>query len=576
MGTAADGSFFGSRDLRSPGDHPNEAEEDHMTATARAPMNAPTFARGGARAAVWTALTCLVLTALSVVGLGTAAAASAGGSGAPIAKTDNGAVRGTSFAGGVEFLGVPYAAPPVGRLRWQPPQPASDWKGVRDATAFAPSCPQPAGLFTPAGALSEDCLYLNVYTPALDDRGSSGRPVLVWIHGGGLTLDGARSYDPTQLAAEGTVVVTINYRLGVLGFLAHPALASRQGGPAGNYGLMDQQAALRWVRSNIDEFGGNADNVTIAGQSAGGLSVLAHLVSHGSRGLFQKAIVQSGTFALEQQSLADAEEFGQAVAKAAGCANQTAKCLRSLPVDALVGSFPPFAIPGVVDGKVLTESIGTALAGGRFARVPVLNGSNQLEELVFVAGQNTAVSGGTFVPLDPAGITDANYLQQIKSTLGVSDKRAAAIAQEYPTAAYPSATIAFTALVGDANFACTALQVDKWTSAQVPTFAYEFNDPNPPARYAPIPVATHTSELPYLFELPNAPLQVPLTADQQELAAKMRAAWAGFAASGDPSTRTVPWPSFRPGQQGLSLVSPQPQVDDGFAARHHCGFWSAG
>jgi para-nitrobenzyl esterase len=539
-------------------------------------MTTPVSTRVRARAAVRTVLVCLVLTALGAVGLGTAAAASTGGSGAPIAKTANGAVRGTTFAGGDEFLGVPYAAPPVGRLRWQPPQPASDWKGVRDATVFAPSCPQPAGLFTPTGALSEDCLYLNVYTPALDDHGSAGRPVLVWIHGGGLTLDAARNYDPTQLAAEGTVVVTINYRLGVLGFLAHPALASRPGGPAGNYGLMDQQAALRWVRSNIDEFGGNPDNVTIAGESAGGLSVLAHLVSHGSRGLFQKAIVQSGTFALKQQSLADAEAFGQAVAKAAGCADQTARCLRSLPVDALVGSFPPFAIPGVVDGKVLTESVGTALAAGRFARVPVLNGSNQLEELVFVVGQHTAVSGGTFVPLDPAGITDTNYQDEIKATLGVTDKRAAAIANEYPLSAYPSATIAFTALVGDANFACTALQVDKWTSARVPTFAYELNDPNPPARYAPIPVATHGSELPYLFGLPAAPLQQPLTADQQQLSAKMRAAWAGFAASGDPSTQPVPWPSFRPGQQDLSLVSPQPQIDDGFAARHHCGFWANG
>jgi para-nitrobenzyl esterase len=547
-----------------------------MTATARAPMTFLRFDLARTRIAVRTALMCLILVASGVLGLGTAAAASAGGSGAPIVRTNNGAVRGFSFSGGDAFLGVPYAAPPIGPLRWQPPQPPPDWKGVRDATDFAPSCPQPAGGFTPAGVLSEDCLYLNVYTPGLDDRGSPGHPVLIWIHGGGLTLDGARSYDPTQLAAEGTVVVTINYRLGVLGFLAHPALASRPGGPSGNYGLMDQQAALRWVQRNIDEFGGNPDNVTVAGQSAGGLSVLAHLVSHGSRGLFQKAIVESGAFALTQQSLADAEVFGRGVAKAAGCANQTAQCLRSLPVDALVNSFPPFAIPGVVDGKVLTQSIGAALTAGRFARVPILNGSNQLEELIFVAGQNTAVSGGTFVALDPSGVTDANYQQQIKSTLGVSDRRAAAIAQEYPTTAYPSATVAFSALVGDANFACTALQVDKWTSARMPTFAYELNDPNPPPRYAPLPVATHTSELPYLLGLPNAPLQVPLTTDQQQLAAKMRAAWAAFAANGDPSTPAVPWPSFRPGEQGLSLVSPQPQKDTQFATRHHCGFWSAG
>jgi para-nitrobenzyl esterase len=389
-----------------------------------------------------------------------------------------------------------------------------------------------------------------------------------------LALDGAQNYDPTKLAAEGTVVVTINYRLGALGFLAHPALASRSGGPSGNYGLMDQQAALRWVQRNIDEFGGDAHNVTIAGESAGGVSVLAHLVSQGSRGLFQRAIVESGTFALTQQSLADAETFGQAFASGAGCSNQTAQCLRNLPVDTLVSHFPTFAIPGVIDGAVLTESIGSALAAGRFARVPVLNGSNHDEELIFVAGQQVAVSGGTFVPLSPPEVTDENYVQEIKGTLGVSDARAAAIAAEYPTSSYPLPVVALSAVVGDANFACTARQVDQWTSGRVPTFAYEFNDDAAPARYAPLPEATHASELPYLFDLPNAPLQVPLSGDQQQLAATMRAAWAHFAASGDPSTRATPWPSFRRDGRGLSLVTPQPQIDGGFAARHHCAFWA--
>jgi para-nitrobenzyl esterase len=155
--------------------------------------------------------------------------------------------------------------------------------------------------FLPPGPISEDCLYLNVYTPTSHNSSGGGRPVLVWIHGGGLVQDGARNYDGTKLAADGTVVVTINYRLGALGFLAHPALASRPGGAAGNYGLMDQQAALRWVQRNIAQFGGDPRNVTIAGQSAGGLSVLAQMVSPGARGLFQRAIVQSGTFALTQR-----------------------------------------------------------------------------------------------------------------------------------------------------------------------------------------------------------------------------------------------------------------------------------
>ena len=190
-----------------------------------------------------------------------------------------------------------------------------------------------------------------------------------WIHGGGFVQDGARNYDPKKLAAEGTVVVTINYRLGALGFLAHPALASEPRGPSGNYGLMDQQAAMRWVQNNIRAFGGDPNNVTIAGESAGGLPVLMHMVSQGSQGLFHKAIVQSGSFAMTQLPHSTAEAFGQSVAAAAGYAAQTAACLRSKPVEALVESFPPAAIPGAIDGKVLRESVGTALAAGRFARV---------------------------------------------------------------------------------------------------------------------------------------------------------------------------------------------------------------
>jgi para-nitrobenzyl esterase len=525
----------------------------------------------------WAASAALVLALAGVSAVSGVAAATGGADGAPVVRTANGAVRGVVTAGGYVFRGVPYAAPPTGRLRWRAPESAANWRGVRDATTFAPSCLQRLdGGFAPPGELSEDCLYLNVYTPTIGDRQGPGRPVLVWIHGGGLATDGARNYDPTQLAAEGTVVVTINYRLGALGFLSHPALASRAGGPSGNYGLMDQQAALRWVQRNIGEFGGNPDNVTIAGESAGGLSVLAHLVSRGSRGLFEKAIVQSGTFALAQRTLADAEAFGEAFAANVNCADQTARCLRSKPAQTLVDTFPTAAIPGVVDGKVLTESIGTALAAGRFARVPILNGSNHDEELIFVLGLGVAVSGGTFVGLDPAGISDGNYQQQIQSTLGVSAARAAAIAAEYPTSAYPLPSFAFSALVGDANFACTALQLNSWTSGRVPTYAYEFNDDAAPPRYGVLPLATHTSELPYLVDLPNAPIQVPLNAAQQGLAADMRAAWANFAATGDPSTPAVPWPSFNVGGEGLSLVTPHPQLDTGFASRHHCAFWAAG
>src|SRR5580692_3456424 len=525
----------------------------------------------------------VALAALTVTAAGAAAAetggttAAAPGSGAAsIVTTTDGAVRGTAGPGSYAFLGLPYAAPPTGNLRWRPPQPPAHWHGLRDATSFAPSCPQnpSANPFLPPGLMSEDCLYLNVYTPAPRSSDAGGRPVLVWIHGGGLTQDGGRNYDPATLAADGVVVVTINYRLGALGFLAHPALASRPGGPAGNYGLMDQQAALRWVQANIRRFGGNPHNVTIAGESAGGLSVLAQMVSSGSRGLFQKAIVQSGTFALNQRPLATAEAAGQTFATAVGCADQTAACLRSVPVSDLVAKFG-VEIPGVVDGAVLTQPIGTALARGQFARVPVINGITHDEELLFVAGLGLTVSQGTNIPLAAPLSDSANYQPDIAQALGVSAARAAAIANEYPLSAYPNSVVAFSLLVSDASFACPALQVDRWTAGRgVPTYAYQFNDDNAPVNIVgkSLGLATHGAELPYLFDQPNTP--VVLNPDQQALAASMRTDWASFARTGNPSSRALPWPSFG-GTRVRSLVPLQSQVTTDFATAHHCSFWAA-
>jgi para-nitrobenzyl esterase len=524
-------------------------------------------------AASWAALTALTLTAAGA----TAAHADATASGSvPVVTTNQGAVRGTTAGSVDEFLGIPYAAPPVGNLRWRPPQPPAAWSGVRDATTFGPSCPQPAGPFAPPGPFSENCLYLNVYTPAVSSRDEGGRPVLVWIHGGGLTEDAGRNYDGSKLAADGIVVITINYRLGALGFLAHPALASRPGGAAGNYGLMDQQAALRWVQRNIARFGGDPRNVTIAGQSAGGLSVLAQMVSPGARGLFQRAIVQSGTFALNQQPLATAEAAGEKFATAVGCPDQTAACLRSVPVSELV-SPSVVEIPGVVDGAVLTQPIGTALARGQFARVPVINGITHDEELLFVAGLSLTVSQGTDIPLAaPLDGSSANYQADIAQALGVSPARAAVIAAEYPLSAYPNAVVAFSLLVSDASFACPALQVDRWTAGRgVPTYAYQFNDDNAPVNILgySLGLATHGAELPYLFDQPNTP--VTLDPDQQALAASMRTDWASFAGSGNPSSSALPWPSFN-GTRVLSLVPLQSQVTTDFATAHNCSFWAAG
>jgi para-nitrobenzyl esterase len=345
---------------------------------------------------------------------------------------------------------------------------------------------------------------------------------------------------------------------------------------------MDQQAALRWVKHNIRQFGGNPNDVTIAGQSAGGVSVLAQMVSRGSRGLFDRAIVQSGAFALTQQPLSQAEAFGEAFAAKVGCANQTADCLRRVPVADLIDpdNFPSAAIPGVIDGKVLTESIGTALAAGRFARVPILNGVNHNEEWIFTTGLGVAVSGGRFVPVPEPVNDESSYEADIAAVLGVSPERAASVAAEYPLSAYPAPIVAFSTLVSDANFACPALQVDRWASARVPTFAYQFNDDNAPSRFADptkLPaIATHSSEYQYLFDLPNTPFPGTLTPDQRALAARMRTAWASFAADGNPSTRALAWPSFNQGQAVMSLVPPQPQVWTGFADAHHCSFWAAG
>jgi para-nitrobenzyl esterase len=472
----------------------------------------------------------------------------------PVVVTEGGVVRGTANGPVDEFLGIPYAAPPVGQLRWRPPAPAARWHGIRDASSFAPHCAQPASPFGIAST-SEDCLYLNVFTPAGPAR---RRPVMVWMHGGALLTGASDQYDPTRLVRNGTVVVTINYRLGAFGFLAHSALADAAGGPSGDYGLMDQQAALNWVARNITRFGGDPGDVTIFGESAGGLSVLSQLVSPGARGRFDRAIVQSGAYALTQAPLAAAEQAGAAFATAAGCPDQSAACLRALPVTTVLANENSSGYQPNIDGRVLTESIGTALAAGRFARVPVMNGSNHDEWRLFVAESE----------LQGHPVTEANYQAMIASTLRVPAPAAAAIAGRYPLSAFASPALALSAVGTDAIFACPALTVDRSVSKFVPTFGYEFNDENAPQLFLP-PVsfpygAAHASELPYLFE----PLTgIGLSADQERLAAAMRDGWADFARFGTPF-----WPRFD-GQRIQSLVPPRPEVENGFAAAHNCAFW---
>jgi para-nitrobenzyl esterase len=480
-----------------------------------------------------------------------------------VVRVADGQLRGTTAGRTDEYLGIPYAAPPVGQLRWAPPQPPAAWTGIRPAIAFAPHCPQPAGLFGQASS-TEDCLYLNVFAPAVN-RGSD-LPVMVWIHGGGLVGGESNDYNPSGLVAGGVIVVTINYRLGALGFLAHPALASHPGGPAGDYGLMDQQAALRWVNRNIRSFGGNPANVTIFGESAGGQSVLNLLASPTARGLFAKAIAESGGYAEYPVPLATAEAQGRAFAAKAGCASQTAQCLRSLPVATILADQNQAGASADIDGQVLTEPLKTALATGNFAHVPVIDGSNHDEWRLFVA----------LATFEGHPVTAANYLATIAATLHVPARIAAIIAKQYPLSAYASPPLAMSAVGTDGIFSCPTLLLDQDMARYTPLYAYEFNDENAPAAYptAGFPyAAAHAAELQYLFGLPTA-ARGRLSAQQLQLAAAMQRDWTSFAKAGVPAAN---WPRFvLASQEMLSLVPPSPQVEANFGGQHHCGLWQLG
>ena len=500
------------------------------------------------------------------VGASTLGGQAAAGASGPVRGTANGAVRGLASGAVDEFLGIPYAAPPVGALRWQPPQPAASWSGVRDATQFAPHCPQSASPFGQAST-SEDCLFLNVFTPSHQRAGS---PVMVWIHGGALVTGESDDYNPAKLVQDGVTVVTINYRLGALGFLAHPALADANG-QSGDYGLQDQQAALRWVQRNIASFGGNPHNVTIFGESAGGLSTLSQVASPQARGLFERAIVESGSYNLTQASLASAETAGEAFATKAGCASQTAACLRGLPVSTILADEDAAGYTPNINSEVLPQTLGTAFATGNFNRVPIINGTNRDEWRLFVA----------ISELEGNPVTASNYQSMISSTLGVPAAAAAVIAAKYPLTAFPSPSVALGAVGTDAIFACPALTIDQSVSHFVPTFAYEFNDENAPENFLP-PVsfpygAPHASEIQYLMDLPTAAFPGTLSAQQQQLATIMKGYWTNFAKRGFPSSfGTLSWPLFNNVTQKMqSLVPPTPQTETDFATTHNCGFWTA-
>lgn len=501
-----------------------------------------------------------------------------------VISTDKGAVKGFETDTTRNFYGIPYAAPPVGALRWKAPQPAAAWETVRDATQFAAHCPQPPTPFGSTNNSSEDCLYLNVYQPI---KGGS-HPVMFYMHGGGLFTGESEDWDPTQLVEKDVVVVTINYRLGALGFLTHPALSTEEG--TGNWGIMDQQAALRWVKTNIKAFGGNPHNVTIFGESAGGASVIAHLVSKASKGLFHKAIIQSGAYNLDTPSLAVSQANGLSVVAAVGCDNsdqsQIAACLRELSVDTLLANQSPLLGPTLivptVDNVIIKQTFRAALASGNFSHVPVITGSNRLEASLFNAFYFDI--NPLFGPVNAGNYPMALF---IMSNFSEAHKTADEINAEYPLDDYATPSVCLDTWVGDSAHICESSSLAILASKYTTVYQYEFDDPNAPMRYLP-PSATHppwgayhTSELQYLFNVTGAPIPATLDASQQHLSEQMIGFWTQFAKTGNPNahgrhwhSRPV-WPAYSVATDavlsldplGLHLVSPS------FRVAHHCHFW---
>ena len=505
----------------------------------------------------------------------------------PVAFTTEGPVAGQVVSGMREFLGIRYAAAPTGDFRWKPPRRPGFHIQTFQATQFGNHCPQPASPFGLASA-TEDCLFLNVYAP---DKIDILRPVMFWIHGGALVVGESDDYDPSRLVAQGVIVVTINYRLGALGFLAHPALTAESPGQntSGDYGIEDQQFALDWVHRNIIFFGGNPENITVFGESAGGLSTFSNLVSPLTKGKFQRAIVESGAYRLTLPSLATAEAQGVTYATAEGCPGTnaaTAACLRALTVAQVLAKENAAGYVPNTDGVVLPNSIATALKNGQFNRVPVMNGSNHDEWRLFVALNNVIpiILGGGGPAQIAAAINPTTFPNLIAGTLGIPVALTAPIVALYPPGATTLSTeLALGALGTDAIFACPAHFADELTSQFVPTFAYEFNDENAPQNFLPFvgfPYgAAHASEIQYLFGVRNGagvPV-VPLNADQQKLSAQMVKYWTEFAEGGNPNEAGSPnWPKFVTANDDMqSLTPPTPSTEFNFTTVHNCAFWDA-
>jgi len=523
--------------------------------------------------------------------------------------TDKGMVHGSTAGGVRSFLGIPFAATTSGANRWKPPQPAAAWSTTFKATALGPICPQvDPSTMAYAATSDENCLTLNVWTP--DPAPTTPLPVMVWIFGGAFVFGsgGAAPYNGNHLVPNGdVVVVSMNYRVGALGFLTHSALAAEDpSNSSGNYGLLDQQAAMKWVQTNIGAFGGDKNNVTLFGESAGGKSVCLQLLSPGSRGLFSKAIVESGLCLAPGLTFAAAEVQGDRYAQAMGCTDAdsatTLSCLRNLPAKTIVNgpATPPPQLPGglfyqdsstslsfqpIVDGVFLTDQPAALFAANKEAPVPVLQGANTDEGILF---QIAALGPYTSVT------TEADYLAALTRTFGSG---ASAIAAHYPVAGGDAGAVdsggpssdagagsvtvfdtpddALTQVTGDALFVCQARRLERILSANSPkTYLYSFNGPLTGVPIAQLAgKAFHSSELPYVFgnsyllgSVPDA--GVPLVSAIEEY-------WTKFATSGDPNGGSNPmWPAYTTaGDQNLNLDT-SITVGTGLEAAN-CDFWDS-
>ena len=488
-----------------------------------------------------------IATIIAAIFLVPAITSAAAGKVGVIVNAPAGPVKGTAQNGLHVFKGIPYASAPTGDARWKPPAPAPGWKEAFDATAFGPACVQPvtggniyAETLSP---MSEDCLILNVWT----SKDARDAPVIVWIHGGALTR-GASSqivYDGVALAKRGVVVVSINYRLGMLGYFAHPELSAESpDGVSGNYGLLDQIAALKWVKENISAFGGNPGNVTVAGQSAGALSVVYLMVSPRARALFHKAIVQSAyipsTPELKRKrfGVPSAEDEGVYFAGKLGAKNIDA--LRGMDSEALTGgpALAGYQPSGTIDGVVLPRQLVDIFDNGKQAAVPIVAGFN--------SGEIRSLQ--RLLPTAPAKAGD--YEAAIRKGYGdLSD----AFLKRYPATSIDESILATTR---DAMFGWTSERLARSQSAIGQSAFLYFFDHGYPAADDKGLHAFHASELPYVFgnlgRTPQVWPKVPDSNVERDLSAAMMGYWVSFARDGKPAA--AGWPAWRPYAPGKAYM----------------------